>query len=223
MVDQGNPNNLIINKQWILKQGTDVYILKNKLTLDLARGRFREAIGIGPVNTFGAGDHSVPVEFEADISKTVNWVNLNVRDESGFVTNLPYTLEMTSNPFTGTGSGATGIATIANGEVTGISVNAAGSNYTSVLVTLTAGGFTVAAKAIGIVSQGLVTKFIVIQKGSGYTSAPTVSITEVSSPVAFGFNAELGNVSVEPSDNEGRVKIIGVLTVTDDAVHPIDV
>lgn len=220
--NQGNPDNLIINAKWILKQGTDKYILKNKLTLDVSRGRFRDAIEIGPVNTWGAGDHAVPVEFEADISKTVNWVNLNVRDEVGFLTNLPYTLEMASNPFTGIGSSATGTAIQSDGEITSISVSNPGSDYTSVLVTLSGGNPTIDAKAVGIISEGQLIKIIVIEKGSGYTSTPTVTITEVSSPVAFGFNAELGIVSVEPSDNEGRVKIIGVLTITDDAVHPID-
>lgn len=221
-VDQGSPDNLIINAKWILKQATDKYILKNKLTLDISRGRFMAAIETGPVNTWGAGDHSVPVEFEADISKTVNWVNLNARDESGFVTNLPYTLEMTSNPFTGIGSSAAATANESNGEITGITVTNQGTDYSSVLVTLSGGSPTVAAQAVGIVSEGKVIKIIVIQKGSGYSGTPTVTITEVTSPLAFGFNAELGNVSVEPSDNEGRVKIIGVLTITDDAVHPID-
>jgi len=222
MGNAGNVDNIVINANWKLKQGTDVYILKNKLTLDLSRGRFRDAIEIGPVNTFGAGDHSVPVEFEADITKTVNWANLNARDENGFLTNLPYTLEMQSNPFTGTGAGATGTASESNGEITGINVTAGGTNYTSVLVSLSGGSPTVAAKAVGIVSQGIVIKIIVIDKGSGYSGTPTVTITEVSSPLAFAFNAELGDVSIEPSDNEGRIKIIGVLTITDDAVHPVD-
>jgi len=222
VVDQGNPNNLVVNSNWILKQGTDRYILKNKLTLDLARGRFRDAIEVGPVNTFGAGDHSVPIEFEADITKSVNWANLNARDEAGFLTNLPYILQMASNEFTGIGAGATAIATEVDGEVIGISVSAPGSDYTSVLVTLSGGSPTVAAKAVGIISEGQLIKVIVIEKGNGYSSAPTVTITEVSSPVAFEFNAELGNVSLEPSDVEGRIKIIGTLIITDDAVHPVD-
>jgi len=222
VVDQGNPNNLVVNANWILKQGTDRYILKNKLTLDLVRTRFRDAIEVGPVNTFGAGDHSVPIEFEADITKSVNWANLNARDQNGFLTNLPYTLQLSSNEFTGTGAGATAIAVVVDGEVTSITVGVAGTNFTSVLVTLSGGNPTVAAKAVGIISEGKLIKVIVIDKGSGYTSTPTVTITEVSSPVAFDFNAELGDVSIEPSDVEGRVKIIGTLIITDDAVHPVD-
>jgi len=220
--NQGNSDNLVVNANWTLKQGTDKYILKNKLTLDLARTRFRDAIEVGPVNTFGAGDHSVPIEFEADITKTVNWANLNARDQNGFLTNLPYTLQMASNEFTGTGASAAATATETDGEVTSISLSNQGTNYTSVLVILSGGSPTIPAKAVGIVSEGKVIKIIVIDKGSGYSSAPTVTITEVSSPVAFAFNAELGEVSIEPSDVEGRVKIIGTLIITDDAVHPVD-
>jgi len=222
MVNQGNPENVIINAKWILKQGTDKYILKNKLTLDISRGRFRDAIEIGPLNTFGAGDHSVPVEFEADITKAVNWVNLNARDENGFLTNLPYTLEMASNPFSGAGASATATATVSDKEVTKVTVGNQGTKYTSVLVTFSGGTPDTTAKAVGIVSEGKVIKIIVIDKGSDYDSTPTVSITEVSSPVAFEFNAELGDVSIEPADNEGRIKITGTLTITDDAVHPVD-
>lgn len=222
MTNQGNPDNLIVNAKWILKQGTDRYILKNKLTLDIARGRFRDAIEIGPVNTFGAGDHSVPIEFEADISKTVNWVNLNARDENGFLTNLPYTLQMTSNDFDGEGSSATGTAIVVDGEIEKINVSNQGTKYSSVLITLSGGSPDKEAKAVGIVSEGKVIKIIVIDKGSGFNSAPTVTITEVSSPLAFAFNAELGDVSVEPAGVENRIKIIGTLIITDDAVHPVD-
>jgi len=223
MTNQGNPENIIINAKWILKQGTDRYILKNKLTLDISRTRFRDAIEIGPVNTFGAGDHSVPIELEADITKTVNWANLNARDENGFLTNLPYTLEMASNPFSGTGANAAASATVSDNEVTGVALSNQGSNYTSVLVTFTGGSPDTIAKAVGIVSEGKVIKIIVIDKGSGYSTTPTVSITEVSSPVAFAFNAELSDVSIEPLEgSEGRIKIVGTLIITDDAVHPVD-
>lgn len=192
MGNVGNQDNLIINGNWILKQGSDKYILKNKVSLNLARGRFNDAIEIGPVNSFGVGDHTVPVEFEADITKTVNWANLNARDENGKLVNLPYTLEMASAPFVGIGASATGTATQSDGEVTSIAVNDQGTNYTSVLITFDGGNPTISAKAIGIVSEGKVIKIIVIEKGSEYTSTPIISITEVSSPVAFGLMQNLG-------------------------------
>ena len=222
MGNVGESDNLIVNSNWILKQGTDIYILKNDLELIISRGRFRDAITIGPVNTWGAGDHSVPVEFEADITKSVNWVNLNARGLDGSLTNLAYTLKMTSNTFTGTGSSATITPTISDGKLTGATISAGGTGYTSVLITVSGGTPTTAGKLIGIVSEGILTKVIVISEGEDYSTAPTGTVTEVSSPLEFSFNAEVGELSLKPSATEGRVKISATLTITDDAVHPID-
>jgi len=222
MGDVGKAGNLVVNSNWILKQGTDVYVLKNDLTLDVSRTRFRDAITNSPVNTFGAGDHSVPCEFEADITKSVNWVNLNAKDLDGFLPNLAYTLQMTSPTFTGTGSGAAVTVTISDGKITGGTITAGGTGYTSVLISLSGGSPTTAGKMVGIISQGVLVKVIVISEGAGYSSAPTDTITEVTSPLAFSFNAEVGEVSLSPSDTEGRVKINATLYVTDDAVLPID-
>jgi len=222
MGNVGDANNLVVNSGWILKQGTDQYILKNTLTLDISRPRFRDAIEIGPVNTFGAGDHSVPVEFEADITKGVNWVNLNTRDANGFLTNLPYTLEMKSKPFTGTGSGATGTVAITGGLLTTPAVTGAGSNYTSVLITITGITFTTAPKVIGIISEGSLIGLNIIDAGTGVSGTPVVVVTEVSSPLAFSFNAEVGDVSLAQSESEGRLKINATLIITDDAVLPVD-
>ena len=195
MTNQGNPENLVVSSNWILKQGNDTYILKNDLTLDLSRTRFREAIDIGPVNTFGAGDHQVPVVFECDISKAPNWANLNARSQDGFLPNLPYTLQMTSKAFSGSGSSATATASVTDGEVVSIAVGAAGSNYSSVLITITGGSPDDTAKAVGIISEGVLSQVIVIDKGSGYGSTPSVTVTEVTSPFAFSFNAEVGSVT----------------------------
>lgn len=223
MGNVGSADNLVVNSGWILKQGTDQYILKNTLTLDISRPRFRDAIETGPVNTFGAGDHTVPVEFEADITKAVNWVNLNVRDEDGFLTNLPYTLEMKSKSFTGTGASATvTVDTVVNGIIPSISVNAGGTGYTSVLITFTTSGSTTAARAVGIISEGIMTKVILLDGGEGYTSTPTATVTEVSSPLAFSFNAEVGDLSLAQTDSEGRLKINATLVITDDAILPVD-
>ena len=126
---------------------------------------------------------------------------------------------MASNTFTGTGASATGTTVITDQKLTKVNVNNLGTNYTSDLVTV-GGTHTTTPKVIGIVSEGKVVKYIVIDEGTGVMSA-SVTVTEVTSTVSFEFNAELGTVSIEPSDNEGRIKIIGVLTITDDAVHPI--
>jgi hypothetical protein len=221
MGNVGSPKNLIVSSNWILKQETDQYILKNTLELNISRGIFRDAISLGPTYTFGAGEHSVPITLDADITKSVNWVNLNARGLDGFVTNLPYTLQLGSKSFVGTGSSATATSSITDGVLTGITVSASGSNYTSVLITLSGGTPDVEGKAVGIVSKGEVIKIIVIDPGSGYDTTPTVTITEVTSPVAFSFNAEVSDVVLSQSDNEGRVKIDATLIITDDAVLPV--
>lgn len=224
MVNVGNPDNLIVNSNWILKQGTDQYILKNTLTLDISRNRFRDAIDTGPVNTFGAGDHSVPCTFEADITKSVNWVNLNARDQlTGFLPNMPYTLTMQSKNFTGVGSGASVSISISNGQIISANITSGGSGYTSIFLSLSGGSSTRAGKIVGIISEGILVKVIIIDKGEGYSSSPTVTETEVNSPLAFEFNAEVGDVSISPSDTEGRVKIDVTLFITDDTIHPVDV
>lgn len=220
----GDPNQLIVNSQWILKQGTDEYILKNSITLDVGRPKFRDAIDIGPVNTFGAGEHSVVCTFEADITKSVNWVNLNARDQvTGFLPNLPYTLTMRSKDVTPSGTNPSVTVTVSDGKIDTTTIVSPGSNLTSVILSLSGGGTpTRLGKLIGIVSEGQLVKVIISDQGEGQSSAPTVTEDEVETPVAFAFNAEVSDVSLSPSDNEGRVKIDATLTITDDAVEPTD-
>lgn len=76
------------------------------------------------------------------------------------------------------GSGATATATVTGGEVTGLTVGAGGTGYTTApLVALTGGGGGTGATATATVSGGAVTGFTVTNPGSGYTSAPTVTLT----------------------------------------------
>lgn len=220
MGNVGNADTLIVNSNWKLKQGDDIYILKNDLELSLSRSRFRDAITIGPVNTFGAGDHSVPIELEADITKSVNWVNLNARGLDGALTNLEYTLQMASKEFTGDGSGASITPTITDGKLTGATISSGGTEYTSVIITLSGGSPTTEGKMVGIISEGVLVKVIVISEGE-YSTAPTGTVTEVTTPFAFAFNAEVGDLSIKPSATEGRVKISATLIITDDSVHPV--
>lgn len=225
MGNVGSPNNLIVSANWILKQGTDQYILKNQITLNISRPKFRDAIEIGPVNTFGAGDHTVPCVFEADITKSVNWVNLNARDQNtGSVTNLPYTLTMQSKDFTDGGTLPVVTVTITDGKISDTTISSPGADIEgSILLALSGGGSpSRVGKIVGIVSEGQLIQVIVIDQGDGYGSTPTVAESFVSSPVAFEFNAEVGSLSINPSDTEGRVKIDVELTVTDDAVLPVD-
>lgn len=223
MGNVGNPNNLIVSSGWILKQGTDQYILKNTLTLDISRPKFREAIEIGPVNTFGAGDHSVPVTFEADITKSVNWVNLNARDQiSGLLPNLPYTLTLQSKDVATSGTLPSVTVTITDGKISDTNISSPGSNLTSVLLTLSGGSPDRNGKLVGIISEGALVEVVIIDTGEGFGSTPTVTEAEVTNPVAFSFNAEVGTISLSQSENEGRVKIDATLIITDDAVFPVD-
>ncbi len=222
MGNVGNADNLVVSSGWILKQGTDQYILKNTLSLDISRPRFRDAIETGPVNTFGAGDHTIPVEFEADITKAVNWVNLNTRDENGFLTNLPYTLEMKSKSFTGTGASAAGTVAITNSQLTTPVVTTPGTGYTSVLITITGITSTIAPRVIGIISEGALVGLNIIDAGTNVAGTPVMVVTEVSSPLAFSFNAEVGDVSLAQAESENRLKINATLVITDDAILPVD-
>ncbi len=223
MANAGSPDNLIVNSNWILKQGTDQYILKNQLTLDISRPRFRDAIETGPVNTFGAGDHTVPCIFEADIAKSVNWVNLNARDQNtGFLPNLPYTLTMQSKAFADGGTLPVVTVSLTDGKISGTTISSPGSNIEgSILLSLSGGSEVTPGKIVGIVSEGALIEVVVIDQGE-YGGTPSVTESFVSSPVAFAFNAEVGTVSITPSDTEGRVKIEVDLIVTDDAVLPVD-
>jgi len=64
-----------------------------------------------------------------------------------------------------------------NGPLTGVTVTAAGTGYTSApTVTITGGGGT-GAKATATVAGGKVTKITLTNAGTGYTSPPTVAIT----------------------------------------------
>lgn len=223
MGDVGNSDSLIVNSNWILKQGTDQYILKNSITLNLSRPRFRDAIEIGPVNTFGSGDHTVPCVFEADITLAPNWANLNARDQlTGFLPNLDYTLTMQSKSITASGTLPAVTVAITDGKISSTTISSAGSNLTSVLLSLSTSGSSRAGKIVGIVSEGALVEVVVIDVGEGYTSAPTVTEAEVTSPFAFEFNAEVSDVEFSPSDTEGRIKINATLVITDDAVLPVD-
>lgn len=224
MGNVGNSDALIVNSNWILKQGTDQYILKNNITLNLSRPRFRDAIEIGPTNTFGSGDHTVPCVFEADITLAPNWANLNARDQlTGFLPNLPYTLTMQSKAVATSGSAPAVSVIVNDGKITSTTIETAGSGLTSVLLSLSGGGdFSRVGKLVGIVSEGALVNVIVIDAGEGYESSPTVIESEVSSPFAFEFNAEVSDVEFSPSDNEGRVKINATLVITDDAVLPVN-
>ncbi len=79
--------------------------------------------------------------------------------------------------FTGGGSGATATASVANGIVTGITMTAQGSGYTSPGVTITAPLSAITATATVTVDSGAVTAVAVNNAGRTYFVAPTVTIS----------------------------------------------
>lgn len=81
-----------------------------------------------------------------------------------------------SNP----GTGATATATAAGNVVTGVSVTAAGSGYIIPPAVVLEGGGGSGATAVAVLNaEGEVTAINVVNPGTGYTSAPTVSfVTE---------------------------------------------
>lgn len=223
MTDVGDPNQLIVSSNWILKQGEDQYILKNEMTLDVSRPKFRDAIELGPINTFGAGDHSVVCTFEADITTAINWVNLNARDQvTGFLPNLPYTLTLQSKPITATGNVPNLTVSLTDEKISSVSISGSNNNLTSVLISLNDVGEDRPGKLAGIVSEKKLIQVTILDQGEGYGSTPTATVTKVDSPVSFAFNAEVSTVSISPSASEGRVKVDITLTITDDSVLPVE-
>jgi len=83
--------------------------------------------------------------------------------------NSPFTLPDVAVEITGDGAGATAVASVgANGAVTGITIIAPGSGYTSAAVNITGGGTGAAADAV-VSTSGMVTSIAVNNPGSGYT------------------------------------------------------
>lgn len=79
------------------------------------------------------------------------------------------------NPMAPTG-GASGVASVASGAVSSISVNYAGTGYTFTPTVVLSGGGGTGATATATQSGGVVTGFTVTAGGSAYTSAPTVYV-----------------------------------------------
>jgi hypothetical protein len=70
------------------------------------------------------------------------------------------------------------IGTLSGAYLTGITLVAGGSGYTTVpLITLVGGNPTRAATAVATLTAGVITGITIVDVGAGYTSAPAVSIT----------------------------------------------
>jgi FtsP/CotA-like multicopper oxidase with cupredoxin domain len=87
----------------------------------------------------------------------------------------------------GPGSGAAATATVG---VNAITVGAGGTGYVTPVVTLVGGGATTAATATATLGAGgSISGITITDPGSGYTSAPTVDITDSTAPGGSGANA----------------------------------
>lgn len=90
-----------------------------------------------------------------------------------------YTSAPTVTVVGGAGTGASVVATVSNGGVTGISVTAVGSGYTlndQPILAFTGGGSPgVTATAAAIVSGGSISSVSIIVAGAGYTASTTVT------------------------------------------------
>jgi hypothetical protein len=90
--------------------------------------------------------------------------------------------------FSGGGSNTTarGTVTISGGLVQSIAVAVSGSGYTqsSVNVSLQGGGGIGATASATVGAGGAITSYTVTNSGNGYTSAPTVIVTDPNNPVA---------------------------------------
>ena len=153
------------------------------------------AVGTTPAVTYNA---EVPLEFseidpvqnkQVDLavrttgfSETAVWSAQNSAFGGGVITSLGITNGGSGysapvvNISGGSGSGATATATLSY-SVAGFTGIVGGSGYTSPTVTLSAGGGS-GATATATVSGGVITAITVVTPGSGYTSAPTVAITD---------------------------------------------
>jgi uncharacterized repeat protein (TIGR01451 family) len=77
----------------------------------------------------------------------------------------------------GGGSGATAVATVVGGVVTGITITNGGSGYTSApTLTISTAGSGSGATATAILTNGVVTGYTINTAGTGYTATPVINI-----------------------------------------------
>lgn len=81
--------------------------------------------------------------------------------------------------YTSAGTGAAATATVASGSVTGATITAGGSGYTTAPTVLLSGGGGTGAAGTATVSGGAVTGIAITSGGSGYTTAPTVVLSRL--------------------------------------------
>ena len=114
----------------------------------------------------------------------------------------------------GNGSGARAIATLGNNGISTFTINSADNKgyYNIPDVTITGGGGT-GASAEAVLSSGTVTGFRIINTGVGYTQAPTVNITGVST-TGIGTFIINETITGQSSGATARIRDISIDYVT---------
>lgn len=101
-----------------------------------------------------------------------------------------------------TGSGATGMAVLSGNTVGSITMGSGGSGYKRAPQVALSGGSGTGATATATISgAGSVTGFTVTAPGSGYTSAPTVSLFTMAAPNTALTSANENVIYSPPADN----------------------
>lgn len=116
----------------------------------------------------------------------------------------------------GNGSGATATATLGNNGISTFTINSEDNKgyYSIPDVTITGGGGT-GASAEAVVSSGTVTGFRIINTGVGYTEAPTVNITGVSTTGIGTFTIN-EIITGQTSGATARIRDINIDYITED-------
>jgi hypothetical protein len=161
----------------------------------ITAGGIVDAAGVMTYNT-GSGSGYDPLSPpQVVFNNTVNGVSCLPLDANGAIVAPaasatavaevdPKTRQVSKVTMTSFGAGYTCIPTVSfvnTAPVTSIALINAGAGYVNPKVTISGGGGT-GASADAVVAGGVITGFTNIVKGSGYTSTPTLDITDLAGP-----------------------------------------
>lgn len=143
--------------------------------------------GFGATGVAGFGYSSAPtVTFSApqttggkQATATANIANGVITAVTVGASGVNYTSPPTIT-ITGDGSGATATATLSGTGVNSIKITNGGSGYTTATFAFSGGGGSGAAAGTTTIQNGVVTSITVDEPGSGYSSAPTVTVAAAS-------------------------------------------
>ena len=108
------------------------------------------------------------------------------------------------------GTAATGTAIVSNGVLIGVTITAAGANYTGAPATLTVGGKTVTTGISATFKINSVTS----TAGEGYTGVPTITVNGGKATTAATFNLSMGVAATVTSNASAAYLMPGTLAFT---------